>query len=140
MARLFHRARKTPEDSEGRPTRRVFVMGSDALVRRGLKLLIELERDLVICGEAMPDYEGLSAVCRARPDVVVVDLVFRSKEDRALVQTIVHQCPETLVLVYSSSEEQSCAQAARRAGAHAYLVKDQGTDEIVASLRRLLGD
>jgi DNA-binding NarL/FixJ family response regulator len=117
---------------------RVLIVDDHAIVRRGLRSILELERDIAVVGEAGGRAEALHAVERTRPEVVLLDLKLSPDGDAdglAVCSQILARRPGTGVVVLSTFlDEQLVADALRR-GARAYVLKDVDLSELVRIIR-----
>jgi DNA-binding NarL/FixJ family response regulator len=109
-----------------------------AIVRRGLRSILELEHDIAVIGEAGGPAEALRTVERTRPEVVLLDLKLSPGGDAdglAVCSEILERRPGTGVVVLSTFlDEQLVAEALRR-GAQAYVLKDVDVSELVRIIR-----
>jgi two-component system response regulator DevR len=117
---------------------RVLIVDDHAIVRRGLRSILELEQDIAIVGEAEGPADALRSVERTRPEVVLLDLKLSPGGDAdglAVCSRILERRPGTGVVVLSTFlDEQLVAEALRR-GAHAYVLKDVDLSELVQIIR-----
>jgi DNA-binding NarL/FixJ family response regulator len=117
---------------------RVLIVDDHAIVRRGLRSILELEEDIAVVGEAGGPEDALRTVERTRPDVVLLDLKLSPDGDAdglAVCSEILEGRPGTGVVVLSTFlEEQLVAEALRR-GAQAYVLKDVDLSELVRIIR-----
>ena len=117
---------------------RVLIVDDHAIVRRGLRSILELEGDIAVVGEAGGRAEALHAVERTRPEVVLLDLKLSPDGDAdglAVCSQILARRPGTGVVVLSTFlDEQLVADALRR-GARAYVLKDVDLSELVRIIR-----
>ena len=67
----------TGQPGSNDPAQRVFLVEDNAVVRRGIQLLVEFEPDLVVCGEAEDADEALAKIRDLRPDLAIVDLTLK---------------------------------------------------------------
>ena len=114
---------------------RILIADVHALVRKGLRALLEGKPDLTVVGEAA---DGEEAVCRARdlqPDVVLLDLMMPHKDGLTALCEIRHECPQARVLVLTSFGEDERVFAAIKGGALGYLLKDSMPQELVRAIR-----
>jgi two-component system, NarL family, response regulator DevR len=117
---------------------RVLIVDDHAIVRRGLRSILELEEDIAVVGEAAGRADALRTVERTRPDVVLLDLKLSADGDAdglAVCTEILERRPGTGVVVLSTFlDEQLVAEALRR-GAQAYVLKDVDLSELVRIIR-----
>lgn len=117
---------------------RVLIVDDHAIVRRGLRSILELERDIAVIGEAGTAAEALRVAERSRPEIVLLDLRLGPDDDReglVLCSRIVERLPATRVIVLSVFLEERLVLEALRRGAQAYVIKDVHTQELVRIMR-----
>jgi DNA-binding NarL/FixJ family response regulator len=119
--------------------RRILIIDDHALVRRGVSVLIDNERDLIVCAAAATLQEGLAAIATARPDLVIVDLSLGDDDGLVLVKDIRSGHAALPILVLSIHDAVSCAEQAFRAGANGYVTKQEMSDALLVAIRRVLG-
>lgn len=114
---------------------RVMLVDDQAVVRRGLKLLMQAFDDFTLVGEAADGVEAVRLCALLQPDVVLMDLTMPEMDGVTATETI-HRCyPEVRVIVLSSFKDESIVQAALQAGAVSHLPKNVSIDEIAAAIR-----
>lgn len=116
----------------------VFVVDDHPLVRQGLGQVINAEHDLIVCGEAESAAKALHGIETKKPDLVIVDISLRGNNGLELIKNIKaihHNLP---ILVFSMHDECVYAQRALRAGARAYVMKQESADKIIAAIRRIM--
>lgn len=128
---------KAPVQSDPSITR-ILVVDDHALLRRGLKALIETESDLVVCAEAATHQAALAALTSSKPDLVIADLTLKQSDGLELISDIKRLLPDLPVLALSMHDEIIHAERALLAGARGYVSKQELDDAIVIAIRRLL--
>ena len=118
--------------------RRIFFVDDHPLVREWLTGMVSLEPDLAVCGQAGEAAAALSAVPKARPELMVVDLSLPRGSGLELIKKMRAQFPEVRLLVLSMHDEASVAERAFRAGAHGYAVKGESGPRIIEGIRAVL--
>jgi NarL family two-component system response regulator LiaR len=114
---------------------RILAADDHAVVREGLRALIDTEPGMVLIGEAV---DGVEAVRKARarePDVVLLDLVMPRKSGLEAIEEIKEATPSTRILVLTSFAEDDKVFPAIKAGAHGYLLKDTSPDQLLQAIR-----
>ena len=124
--------------TETRSTTRIFLVDDHPIVRRGFHLLLGLERDLTVCGEADSGPVALQKILALKPNVAIVDLSLKSSSGLELIKQLHAQCPKLKILVFTMRAESIYAERALRAGAHGYLTKENGTEKAVEAIRLLM--
>ncbi|AMO25374.1 response regulator [Ramlibacter tataouinensis] len=114
---------------------RLLVVDDQPLVRRGLALMLSMESDLEVVGEAGDGIEAIEQAKRLRPDVVLMDLHMPRKGGVGATREITASLPHTNVLVLTTMEAEQSVFDAVRAGAMAYLLKDATEQEVVDTVR-----
>jgi two-component system response regulator DevR len=113
---------------------RVLIVDDHAIVRRGLRSILELEQDIAVVGEAGGPAEALGTLERTRPEVVLLDLKLSPDGDAdglAVCSRILERRPGTGVVVLSTFLDERLVAEALRRGAQAYVLKDVDLSELV---------
>jgi DNA-binding NarL/FixJ family response regulator len=122
----------------GRGVMRILIVDSQPVVREGLRRILENEPDLVVCAEAEGAIEGRDAIVAMRPDAIVTDISLKQGDGIGMVRSIRAQYPDLPILVLSSFDESLYAERMLSLGANGYIAKHASSEEIIASLRRVL--
>lgn len=112
---------------------RVLLVEDHAVVREGLRLLLERQPDVEIVGEASR-LEEVYAI-EVQPDVVVADLMLRERVPTEVVTALRTQFPNAAILVLTIVDSPIHVHLAFRAGARGYLLKESASEELVRALR-----
>jgi DNA-binding NarL/FixJ family response regulator len=118
--------------------KRVLIVDDHSVLREGLRMVIDQEPDLVVCGEAGDAPQGLEAVGALKPDIVLVDLSLAGSSGLDLIKDIKAQHPGVPTLVLSLHDEALYAERVVRAGAHGYIMKCASSAELLNALREVL--
>lgn len=116
---------------------RIVVVDDHPIVRKGLVEEFAEHPDLVVCADAATTADGLAAIAKHQPHVVLVDLSLGAESGLDLVTAVAGKYPETRVLVLSGHDERLYADRALKAGALGYIMKDQAASELVTAVRRV---
>ena len=116
---------------------RIVIADDQALVRRGAALLLSMEADMEVVGQASNGVEAIDLVQRLHPDVVLMDLHMPVKSGVLATREITQHHPQTQVLVLTTLDDDETVFEAVRAGAHAYLLKDAEEHELLETIRAL---
>jgi len=117
------------------PRIRVLVADDQALVRRGMTLMLAVEPDVEVVGQACDGEEAFEMAQQLCPDVVLMDLHMPRKGGVAATREITLLLPRTHVLVLTTLDAEETVFEAIRAGAHAYLLKDATEEELLETVR-----
>jgi DNA-binding NarL/FixJ family response regulator len=118
--------------------RRVLIVDDHPVVRQGIKLMIEAEPDLTICGEAQTEQQARKLVRELRPDALLVDLSLSEGDGFNVVRDVHAHFPDIRVLVLSMHDEAIYAERLLAEGASGYIMKQAATDQLVTALRTVL--
>ena len=117
------------------PKIRLLLADDHAVVRGGLRMLLESQSDFEIVGEAADGAETLRLVRTHRPDVVLMDLQMPGMNGIEATEAIVHSHPETAVLALTMHEDDQYFFEMLRAGAAGYVPKRAAPDELLTAIR-----
>ncbi len=116
-------------------TTRVLIVDDHAVVRAGLRTLLETEPDFQVVGEAADGREAVDRALSLKPDVVLMDLVMPRENGIAAIREIRSKSAGTKVIALTSFGDDSRVLEAVRAGVDGYLLKDCQADELLKALR-----
>jgi len=118
---------------------RVLIADDHALVRDGLKRILEGNDDLIVAGEAANGHDVLQSLDLIRFDVLLLDLSMPGRSGIELIRLVKERSPRLPVLVLTMHEEEQYAVRAIRAGASGYLTKDSAPAQLVSAIRKVAG-
>jgi DNA-binding NarL/FixJ family response regulator len=127
-----------PEGPKVKAKLRIFLVDDHLIFRQGIKMVLEMEDDLVVCGEADSAQAALAIMDASRPDLALVDLQLRNSNGLELIKDLRIRYPRLPVLVLSMHDEGFYAERALRAGARGYINKEGGRDDLVRGIRQVL--
>src|SRR5262249_38846762 len=150
-ARAGRAARRPPEprvltrirhDGRGRGSLavseiRVVTVDDHAVVRSGLRLVLEAEDDIEGVAEAGTMRHAVFAVRREKPDVVLMDLVMPGGSGIDATPAVLKEAPEAKVLVLSMQDDPVYVREAFAAGASGYVLKEAADTELVQAVREV---
>jgi DNA-binding NarL/FixJ family response regulator len=116
---------------------RIFIVDDHPLLRRGLAELINREPDMVFCGEAEDSPSALKAISQIKPDLVIVDISLKGYNGIELIKNIKAFDPKIQILVLSMHDESIYAMRVLKAGAKAYVMKQEVVDKVMEAVRRI---
>jgi DNA-binding NarL/FixJ family response regulator len=115
----------------------VILADDHALVRSGLRSLIEAADRWSVVAEAGDGEQAIALVARHHPDILVLDITMPRLDGLAALPRIKRACASTRVLMLSMYDSADVVMHALREGAHGYLLKDSIADELVFALRSI---
>ncbi len=118
---------------------RVLVVDDHAVVRSGLRLVLEREDDMDVVAEAGSAEEGVRAARLEKPDVVLLDVVMPGGSGIDAAAEIIAAAKGAKVLVLSMQDDPSYVREAFAAGASGYLLKEAADAELVHAVREVAG-
>jgi DNA-binding NarL/FixJ family response regulator len=119
------------------PVIRIVIAEDQALVRRGAMMLLSMEPDMEVVGQARNGVEAVELAQLLRPDIVLMDLHMPLKGGVAATREITQAHPDTQILVLTTLDDEETVFEAVRAGAQAYLLKDASEEELLETIRAL---
>ena len=114
---------------------RVLIVDDHAVVRSGLKLLINTQPDMEVVGEAGDMSATLEKIIELSPDVVTLDLSMPGGDPVRLIEELAHRVPEARLLILTMHDDASMFRAVIGAGAAGYLVKSAADTELLTAIR-----
>ena len=118
---------------------RVLIVDDHQLVRSGLRLLLEAEKDMTVEDEAGNAADAVRLARLHKPDVVLLDVVMPGGSGLDAAPEIKEAAPKTRILVLSMQDDPSYVRQAFSAGASGYLLKEAADNELVAAVREVAG-
>ncbi len=118
--------------------RRILVVDDHPIIREGMRLLINREPDLEVCGDAEEMHAALKAVDTQNPHLVILDISLNGPDGLELLKMIRARNATLPVLMLSMHDEDTYAERALRAGANGYIMKQKATEKVLTAVRRIL--
>jgi two-component system, NarL family, response regulator NreC len=116
---------------------RVLIVDDHAVVRAGLKLLLDAEDDIEVVGEAGNARDAVFQMRSLKPDFVLMDVVMPGQSGLEATANILHEAPDTKVLVLSMQDDPRYVREAFAVGASGYVLKEAADAELVAAIREV---
>ena len=116
-------------------TLRVLIADDQALMRAGFRMILEVEPDLEIVGEAANGREAVAEAGRLRPDVVLMDVRMPEMDGIEATRRLLHGNNDTKVVMMTTFDMDEYVYEALRAGASGFLLKDVPPEQLVAGIR-----
>ena len=123
------------ETSSTTSTIRVLLADDHDILRQGLKLLLGMQPEMEIVGEARTGLEAVEMAHKFKPDVVVMDITMAGMDGLEACRRIRSQIPETQVLMLTMHESEEYFLQALRMGAAGYLIKKVAPTELHMAIR-----
>lgn len=115
--------------------RNVLLVDDHAIVRTGLKAIIDGAQDLSVCGEAEDEAQALQRLRELPVDVAVIDLMLGRNSALSSIKRFLQYRPDLRILMFSMHDEEVYAMRAVQAGAHGYLMKGADSDTLMDAIR-----
>jgi two-component system, NarL family, response regulator NreC len=114
---------------------RVLIADDHAIVRAGLRMVINPQPDMEVVAEAADGQEALCQIREIKPDVLTLDLTMPRGGGLKILERLRQACPQTRVLVLTMHEEPSYLRAVLAAGGSGYVAKSAVDGELLAAIR-----
>jgi DNA-binding NarL/FixJ family response regulator len=119
---------------------RIVLVDDHAVVRTGLRAVLQAESDFDVVGETDTGAAGISLAQQLQPDVVVTDLLLPDVDGVAVTQRIRAELPDTQVVILTSMDEADASVVrAVQAGAVGYVLKTADIDDLLRTIRSAAG-
>ena len=116
---------------------RILLADDHALVRQGLRLILEAQPDMEIVGQAGNGKEAVELAEKLKPDVIVMDVAMPELNGIEATRRLAASLPRTRVLALSMHKDSVYVREILRAGARGYLLKDSGDADLIAAVRAI---
>lgn len=113
----------------------VFIADDHSMVREGLRLIIEAERDISVTGEAADGRRAVRLIQRLAPDVVIMDIAMPILNGIEATEQILKSKTLTRIIILSMHSSKEHIFRALEAGAKGYLLKESAGKELVKAIR-----
>ena len=115
----------------------VVLADDHAIVRKGIKALLDQEGDFKVVGEAGDGLQAVELVEELKPEILVLDLMMGGINGMEVARQLSKKSPQTGIVVLSMHSSEPYVQEALRCGAKAYILKDNTTEELVHAIREV---
>lgn len=120
-------------------TLKVLLADDQDMVRSGFALILSMEDDIEVVGQARNGKETLELAASVRPDVVLMDVQMPVMDGITATAALTEQLPGTAVLILTTFEREDYLFSALQAGASGFLLKTSDADELVEAIRKVAG-
>jgi DNA-binding NarL/FixJ family response regulator len=116
----------------------VLLVDDQALVRGGLRLIVEAEPDLQVVGEAADGAEAVALAARLHPEVVLMDVRMPVLDGITATQRLLHRVPQAKVIMLTTFDLDEYVLDAFRVGASGFVLKTAPPGQLVAAIRTIV--
>jgi two-component system, NarL family, response regulator NreC len=113
---------------------RVVIADDHAVLRAGLRMLINTQPDMMIVAEAGDGLEAVRQATKTKPDVVVMDITMPAMGGIQAIEQIRQALPQTQILVLTMHDDTAYLRSALAAGASGYVVKKSADSELISAI------
>lgn len=114
---------------------RILIVDDHAVVRKGLAMVLRLEGDFEVVGEAGDGQQGVEMAAALRPDLVLIDLMMPKMDGAAATRAIRNKLPEVRILMLTGAELDERLPDTLSAGADGYILKDIEPEDLKVAIR-----
>ncbi|MEH7307016.1 response regulator transcription factor [Neobacillus drentensis] len=118
---------------------RILIADDHHVVRRGLVFFLRTQKDLEVIGEAANGKEAVEQAQLLKPDIILMDLIMPEMDGIQATKIIKEQQPEIKIMMLTSFSDQDHVIPALEAGASGFQLKDIQPDELVTSIKKIIG-
>lgn len=115
----------------------ILIVDDHAVVREGLAAILSTQADMVVVGEAADGTQAVKLVQELQPDVVLLDLVMPGLDGLAAIPLILEACPTTRILVLTGFADDDRVFSAIKSGALGYLLKDTPRQQLIEAIHEV---
>ncbi len=119
----------------GKPTMKILLCDDQAVIRDGLEMLLNLEKDFQVVGAAQDGAEALELAAKKQPDLILMDLKMPVMNGIEATREIRAKFPNIKILVLTTYDDDEWVFDAIRAGASGYLLKDTPRQKLIEAIR-----
>ena len=120
------------------PNIRILIVDDKQLVRKGLRMFLELHEGMTVCGEASDGLEGIKKAFELKPDVILLDLSMPILDGLKAARLIREGSPKAEILIVTSYHSLEAARIAAEVGASGYVTKSLITSDLVPAIEEVV--
>jgi two-component system, NarL family, response regulator NreC len=114
---------------------RILLVDDHAVLRAGLRMLLNAEEDMLVVGEAANTSQAVQAVEELRPDVVLMDISMPDVSGLDIIKDMKQSVPESRILILTMHNDEGYLRKALSSGASGYVLKQAANNELLAAIR-----
>jgi two-component system response regulator NreC len=118
---------------------RIVIVDDHAVVRSGLRLLLDGQDDMEVVGEAGDPRTAVFEARAQKPDVILMDVVMPAGSGIEATPAVLQEAPDAKILILSMQDDPAYVREAFAAGASGYVLKEAADAEVVAAVREVAG-
>ena len=116
---------------------KILIADDHALMRMGLRALLDTQRDIEVLGEATDGADALRKTARLKPDIVIMDIMMPGTDGIAATQQMSERHPDVRILVLTTSTSSDDLSRALKAGAAGAILKSEANAKLLAAIRAI---
>src|SRR5512135_3551509 len=116
---------------------RILVVDDENVVREGFVAILKLQEDMQVVGEALDGIQAVQIARKAKPDVVLLDLIMPQQDGLTTIPQIKELLPDTRILVLTGTAESDRVFQAVKSGALGFLLKDATRVQLLQAIREV---
>ncbi|MER6948000.1 response regulator transcription factor [Nonomuraea sp. NPDC000554] len=120
-------------------TIRILLADDESLLRMAFTMVLEIQPDMAVVGEAADGAQAERLARQLHPDVVLMDVRMPGPDGIEATRRIVRDCPQTRVLILTTFDLDEYAFAGLKAGASGFLLKNSRPDDLLTAIRSIAG-
>lgn len=113
----------------------ILLVDDQALFREGMRMLLSVQPDIQIIGEAGDGIEAIQQCVKLKPDIVLMDLKMPRLDGVEATRRLLNECPSSQVIILTTFDDDEYVFDGLRAGAMGYLLKDAPADKLLEAIR-----
>jgi len=118
---------------------KVLIADDHAIVRTGLRALLNSEPSMKLVGEASGGYEAIELAGKSNADILVLDISMPDLDGISVIKKIKSQFPGLRILILTVHEDEALLREAIRVGAAGYVLKRAAETELISAIRAIMG-
>jgi DNA-binding NarL/FixJ family response regulator len=136
MVQLIYFKAKKEAPVKKKKAIKILIVDDHQALREGLRVILQLEPDFSIVGEAEEGKQAIKLAQALAPDVIIMDMDLGEMDGTQVTELILAQQPDICVIGFSMHTDPELAETMRKVGAKAYLTKSDAPDQLISAIRR----